>query len=453
MILLLKEALTHFERYAEFMIDKYQIPGISLGINHLGERRYYKGFGYRDIENKLPVTEDTIFGIASITKSFTCVAIMQLQEAGKLSVHDPVIKYLPEFRTPDQEKTKKMTIHHFMTHTSSLPPLPRAVGPDGISPVRSHEEFMQFIGELEFDLLGEPGEHFSYSNHAFNLLGTIIERVSGQSYNAYIAENILQPCGMENTLFRIEDATDHHHITTLYEAKTVRGKTIVYPLPDWGKTPFMTASGFLRSTVKDMLKYAEIFRNNGVSGENRILSYESVQQMTEPYVEIEPGKFYGYGLMITPNYYGHKLIEHSGSLDGVSSRMCVIPEVGLTGVILTNLSDIPAGTILMSAVNDAMDRPVTSSHVKYRDHDLDISELEQYVGTYESDEGMKVTIDTYGKHITIYTNGSYHPIRYIGNHTFLINIRDQEETIRFIFNDQGQIDRLAFHYRQLWKVS
>ena len=370
---MIKEALTEFEIHAQKLKDHYHIPGISLGLNHNGERKYYKGFGFRDVEKALPVTGDTVFGIASITKSFTCVAIMQLQEAGKLSVHDPVLKYLPEFRTPDTKKTEQMTIHHFMTHTSSLAPLSPAVGPDGESPVTSHEEFMQFIAETDFKLLGKPGEHFSYSNHAYNLLGAIIARVSGQDYETYIYDHILKPIGMINSRFSIEELGEHDDITKLYEAKMVRGNTVVYPLPGWGKTPFAKASGQLKSTVNDMLKYADIFRNEGLAGNNRILSSESIKQMSHPYIEIEPGKYYGYGLMITPDYYGHTLIEHSGSLDGVASRMCIVPKLGVTGVILTNLSDIPAGTLLLSALNEAMDKPVTSTHYKYEDCDIEKS--------------------------------------------------------------------------------
>src|SRR5699024_1662588 len=91
-------------------------------INIDGKRVYDKGFGYRDVEQQLQVTEDTVFGIASMTKSFACVAIMQLQEAGKLSVHGPVKTYLPNFRVPHPTYTDQITIHHLMTHTSGLPP-------------------------------------------------------------------------------------------------------------------------------------------------------------------------------------------------------------------------------------------------------------------------------------------------------------------------------------------
>src|SRR5699024_12366992 len=111
-----------FEEKANALIDREQIPGVSLAVNESGSPIYEHGFGFRNIDKELPVTPDTVFGIASMSKSFTCVAIMQLQEAGKLSVHDPVIKHLPNFRLPNQAYAKQITIHHLMTHTSGLPP-------------------------------------------------------------------------------------------------------------------------------------------------------------------------------------------------------------------------------------------------------------------------------------------------------------------------------------------
>src|SRR5699024_6969141 len=154
--------------------------------------------GYRDVDEQLPVTADTVFGIGSITKSFTCVAIMQLQEEGKLSVNDLVTTYLPEFKTPDIHKTNKITIHHLMTNSSGIPPLATLFGelkksmeadPDvaetkeekektkklkeylaDLSPVETKEELLEEISNAEYEFLGEPGEQFSYSNDCFALL-------------------------------------------------------------------------------------------------------------------------------------------------------------------------------------------------------------------------------------------------------------------------------------------
>lgn len=472
---MIKEGLLEgFGTYANDIIEQYQIPGVSIGINQNGEHLYYNGFGFRDKEKGLPVTPDTVFGIASITKSFTCVAIMQLQEAGKLSVHDKVIKHLPEFRTPDREKTEQITIHHFMTNSSGLPPLPsllyankRSMDQDpsrkdypGLDiddssqgPIDTYEELMEFIGGLDFTLLGPPGMHFSYSNDAFALLGAIIQRVSGKSYENYVKENILQPAGMVNSTFDLSELENHEDITMSYAAKEVDGKKEVYPAPVWWDAPSMRAAGYLKSTINDMLLYTEIYRNKGVVGDTRILSEESVKQMTYPYIEIEPGKYYGYGLTITPDYYGHKLVEHGGNLKAIASLMSIVPEIGITGVILTNLAAVPAGPMLRAALNDVQGKDVHASHQAFVDYELSEDELQKYVGTYMSNEGAKLKIAIDEGRITFFSQDAYHPIRCIGKNLFHVTVKDQQEIVRFIEDHDGKIDRISYHFRQFPKTN
>jgi len=465
--------MNEFEPYANQIIDKYSIPGTSIGISKNGQIDYYKGFGHRNIEKNLHVNEDTVFGIASVTKSFTCVAIMQLQEIGKLSVHDKIRTYLPEFQTPDQEKTEQMTIHHFMTNTSGLPPLSSFVYAnkrstdkdpstkdhpglkiqldDNQGPIDTYEELMEFIRHLEIELLGPPGIHFSYSNDALALLGAIIARVSGKSYEDYVKENIIQPIEMINSYFDLNDIDNKENITMLYAAKeTDEGKN-VYPAPGWWDAPAMRAAGQLKSTVNDMLRYAEIFRNKGFVENTQILSEESVKQMTYPYIEMQPGKFYGYGLMITPDYYGHTLIEHSGNLKAIASLMTVVPELGISGMVLTNLAGVPAPTLLMAALNVYQEKDVEASHVYYEDYDMPLNDLKKYVGTYTSNEGTTITIGLADGKLTFYTQDSYYPIRSIEKDTFVVNIKDQEEVLSFFTDHLGNVDRIAYHLRQFPK--
>lgn len=466
--------MSHFESFAERLIGEHQIPGVSIGLSQNGESVYYKGFGHRDVEKNLPVNPETVFGIASITKSFTCVAIMQLQEAGKLSVHDRVVKHLPDFSTPDPIMTEQMTIHHFMTNTSGLPPLPSLVyankrtmdadpsikdypgldiGEDPEqAPLDTYEDLISFIGRLEFELLGPPGLHFSYSNDAFALLGAIIEKVSGQAYEQYIKEQILLPAGMKDSTFDL-DELDSNDVTMLYAKKENEdGTATIYPAPVWWDAPSMRPAGYLKSSVRDMLRYTEIFRNKGVVHGTRILSEDSVRQMTYPYIEIEPGKYYGYGLMITPDYYGHTLVEHGGNLKAIASLMAVVPEIGLSGVILTNLAGVPATTILMGALNEYQEYDAEHPHIRHEAIPITPDELNQYTGAYASNEGMSFTISVENDEPAFYTSGSEFPIHYIGHDRFQVEIEDQKEILTFKKNHQGLVDRVSYHYRQFPKV-
>ncbi|MHC0036378.1 serine hydrolase [Pseudoneobacillus sp. C159] len=463
--------LNVFEEKAQVLIEKYQIPGVAIGIAHNGASIYEKGFGYRNVEKQLPVTMDTVFGIASVTKSFTCVAIMQLQEQGKLSVHDPVIKYLPEFSTPT-EFTNQMTIHHFMTHSAGIPPLPsllyankRSINADpsaqdypglkihGVDqePIDTVEQLMEFIGKLDFSLLGEPGTEFSYSNDCYALLGAIIERVSGKPYVQYIKDYILEPAGMVNSCCLLEELQDHQDITSLYAAKMVADGVEVYEAPVWWDSPSMRAAGYLKSTVNDMLRYAEIFRNNGQVGDRQILSPESVEQMIAPHIECSPGKFYGYGLMITPDYHGATLVEHGGNLKAIASQLAIIPERGITGMILTNLAGVPATTIMAGALNVVENRPFEASEANLQPVECSPAQLTEYEGTYVSNEGMSLNVEVKDGGLKFSSTGLSIQAQYVGQDLFLASVRDQTEVVRFVRNDQGEITRVAYHFRQFPK--
>ena len=466
-------SMSAFETYAEELIVKYKIPGTAIGFADNGKRVYEKGFGFRNVEKQLPVTMDTVFGIASVTKSFTCMAIMILQEQGKLSVQDPVIKYLPEFSTPTNA-TEKMTIHHFMTHSAGLPPLPtlfyakkRSFDQDpsakdypGLSfpdedtqgPIDTYEQLMKFIAGLDFKLLGDPGTEFSYSNDCYALLGTIVERVSGITFEKFVKDYILEPCGMEHTCFEIKELEDYDNITSLYAGRNLENGLEVYEAPVWWESPSMRGAGALKSTVNDLLKYAEIIRTKGTVGDKRILSEDSVEQMITPYIECSPGRFYGYGFMITPDYHGVTLVEHGGNLKAVASQLCIIPEKEITGMILTNLAGVPAVTIMAGALNSLEGRAVEATPYSTKVYELTSENLRDYEGTYTSSEGMSLTIKVIDEGLDFSTQGTSFPIQCVGEDLFLAVVKDQKELIRFVRDNSGEIERVAYHMRQFPKV-
>lgn len=168
--------------FASEMMAKHCVPGFAVAVAHGGTEVYAEGFGEREIGMGVVVTPDTVFGVASVTKSFTALAIMQLAEAGKLSVDDPVTRYLPEFRTPDPVATRAITLHHFLSHTAGLPPLPSrffafahsaegdpaAGGKPAWSadhaPIGAYEDLMAYLAAGGYTLLGPPGAQFSYCN-------------------------------------------------------------------------------------------------------------------------------------------------------------------------------------------------------------------------------------------------------------------------------------------------
>lgn len=463
-----------FDPFADRILKKYNVPGLSIGLEEDGERVYEKGFGFRDTEGELPLSSDTVFGIGSITKSFTAIGILQLQEEGKLSVNDPVTKYLPEFKTSDEKQTKQITIHHFLTHTAGLPPLPTLFGAvkrsmeqdptfeddqqqgdplEGVQAIDTYEELMEAIATTEFTLLGAPGTVFSYSNEGYALLGAIIERVSGVIYEQYVKEHILDPVGMHHSGFHLEELKEHEDIAVLYDMRMKDNEEIVFRSNNHWDAPPMRAAGFLKSTVNDMLKYAEIIRNNGKAADMQILSPESVKSMTTPYIQNDYGTYYGYGLMIVPDFFGYKLIHHGGDVKGVTAQMNILPELDLTGIALANLAQVPSLKLLFAAFAGSIGKPIDASHLNLEEVDLAPEKLKEYEGTFISGEGMKNEFYVEDEKLHFITAQFPDTIlKPFGKDLFWFNMREMDFVIRFVRNEENKIHRVVFGFRQIPKV-
>ncbi|NRQ55021.1 serine hydrolase [Brevibacillus sp. HD1.4A] len=472
-----------YETLAEQTVQESQAPGVIIGINQHGDSLYRKAYGYRDAERKWAITPDTVMGLASVTKSFTCMAIMQLQEAGKLSVHDPVVAYLPEFRTPDQACTERMTIHHFMTHSAGIPPLPvdmlavknslfdtipeednpihRFIKKEQQKPIRTHADLLEVLAHVQYELLGEPGQHFSYSNECYALLGAIVERVSGKPYDVYVKEHILEPADMRSSTFLLGDLPRFPEVTTIYHKRDNHGKLEVYPDFDWEEGPAVMAAGHLNSTVRDMLNYAEIFRTGGCVGKERILSAESVRQMTLPHVICNYKKHYGYGLMVEPNYYGGTLLKHGGAIKGVAAHLAIVPERGLTAVVLANLIGTPVEKLTLTALNLIEGREAAEPLTKYEDYCVSPERFQAYVGDYASGEGMNVSVTVeegalvLTNHTALFPNekGLKYPLLPIAENYFLAQMDGSELTVGFANQADGQAKAVSVGYRQIPRVS
>jgi CubicO group peptidase (beta-lactamase class C family) len=449
-----------FEVSAEQTLRLYQAPGMSLAVAREGRMVYHRGFGFRDRERRLPVTPDTIYGIGSITKSFTCVALLQLQERGRLSVDDPVQRHIPEFTTPDRAAAAAMTLHHFMTHTSGLPPLPslypamaRSMAGDPATPAQlageqqrpldTYADLLAALAAGDYELLGPPGAHFSYSNDAYALLGLVVERASGQPYPEYVRQHILEPAGLTATGFLPPPpGTD---AATLYALRPECEE--VYPAPVWWDAPAMLAAGFLKSNATDLLRYLELYRTGGLVGGERLLGAASVAAMMRPYAAMNPYLGYGYGLMVTPGYHGLTLVEHSGGLKGISAHVTVVPERGITAVALCNLGGVPSGSVLLRAVNGLLGLPLLSRRAEYPAADWPPPEqLAAYAGEYRSGEGAHVRVEAVGDRLAVTSEGRRLAVRPAGEDAFVLTLKEDEIYARFL-RRQGRVWAVAFGSR------
>jgi len=251
-----------------------------------------KAYGPADRSTKRPATVETPFTIGSITKQFTAAAIMKLQAQGRLDVADRVTKFFPDV-PPDKSQ---ITIHHLLTHTAGLPD---ASGDDYEAATR--DDLVQVLRSCK--LRSKPGEHFAYSNVGFSLLGGIVEIVSGQPYEAFLAEHLFKPAGMSRTGYLLPKfrPSDLPHG---YTEDGDWGTSLDHPwMPD-GPSWHLRANGGILSTVDDMYRW-----HLALSGD-AVLPAEARERMFTPYVPEGPAgrSHYGYGWTIAKTLRGTKVI-------------------------------------------------------------------------------------------------------------------------------------------------
>jgi CubicO group peptidase (beta-lactamase class C family) len=265
------------------------IPGLSLAIVKEGKVIYAKGFGARNLKANLPATPDTLYGIASCTKSFTAMAVMQLQEQQKLIVNDPVQKYLPEFKVGKDDTP--IRINHLLSHSSGIPGLGLAYPPALRSleidekwlPLTSFDDVMAFLNGAKDEVAAKPGKRFFYLDEGYELLGRVIERVSNMRYEEFIRERILKPLKMNRSGFPNQNPEKDGDAATLYLVQRKEDTFVATP----SAHPFISygmvyPAGGLVSSVADLANYLIANMNHGVFEGTRLLGSFS---MTAVYAE------------------------------------------------------------------------------------------------------------------------------------------------------------------------
>jgi CubicO group peptidase (beta-lactamase class C family) len=403
------------ETYIFAKMEEEHISGVSIGISENGKTIYQKGFGYRDIDLRLPVTPETIFGIASVTKSFTAKAILDLEERGLLSVKDPVIQYLPDLKINGVRDMKSINIHHLLTHTSGVPPMERN------EQLIHYREHITFFEKEEYELLGSPGEYFSYCNDTFLLLGAIIESITRQNFREYMTKQFLEPLEMNCSTFSLEELEKMDNVSVPYNFNR---KTNKLEQVEWPKLGNYETGGGIRSNVVDLLKYGQSFVND---------EFRYSQKMWKPAIQVGRDTYYGYALNITPTYADKfTLVQHGGGQPGVSSNFGFIPEKKLVFTVLTNVGGVSAGDIWLAAVNTALGLPIDHKPSYEPIYEMPHEELKKFQGTYTSKEGGNTSIIFEDGKLFAEIEEQKFELRASDPQTLVIN--KFEKPIRFYFN-------------------
>lgn len=251
------------DAYIRETMKRLPIPGLAVGIVKEDQVLYLQGYGTANADGD-PVTPQTPFMLASVTKTFTALAVQQLARDGTLDIESPVQDYIPEFRLADRYGGSTVTVRHLLEHTS------------GISTIEGTQPYLQ-SSETKFDEALKqlaryspktlPGEHYEYSNWNHVLLGEVISRASGQPYAEYVQEHVLVPLEMSQSTF-----ADHHSVPGVATGNLiVFGASFPYDEP---YLPVMLSAGYLTSTAEDMTHYLVAFLDHGQYHERAVLSGE-----------------------------------------------------------------------------------------------------------------------------------------------------------------------------------
>lgn len=318
------------DEYVRAQMAERHLPGAAIAVIKNGKTIKAEGYGLASVEFNVPATKETVFEIGSISKQITAAAIMLLVEDGKINLDEKIPKYLPD--TP--ETWKNVSVRNLLTHTSGIKSYTSLSGFE-LTKRLKRDEFIKVLGVHPLDF--ETGVRYLYSNSGYNLLGFIIEAVSGKSYWDFTHERIFKPLGMNQTFDRDPKYVIRNRATGYeWQNNTLVGRD--YDLTD------VFSAGAIVSTVMDLAKWDAALRND------TLLKKESKAQMWTP-VLFNDGKPYPYGLGFrVTDFRGHKLIAHGGQTAGFGANISRYIDDDLSVIVLTNLGDIGLGSAIAQGI-------------------------------------------------------------------------------------------------------
>lgn len=414
-----QQLVSKIETYMNAAHRVNQFSG-SVLVARDGKPVLVRGYGYANVELGVPNTPQTVFRIGSITKSFTAVAMLMLQQDGKLLLSDSICKYLDDCPAT----WKPVTIHHLLTHTAGIRNFTELATyrQTQMMPV-THQGMMARLKDLPLDFM--PGEKAAYNNSAFYLAGMIIEQVSGKSYREFLQQRVFTPLTMSNSGY--DDGR-----------RIIKGRAAGYELGDGVllnashidmSLPY--ASGSLYSTVEDLLLFDQALYTD------TFLTRKSRDQMFKAYAQSR-----GYGWTVRERL-GRPNIEKDGGIDGFQSVLSRFPDDRTTIIVLGNNGSVSATKMANDLAAVIYDAPYELPRER-RPITLDAETLRRYTGRYRLSSGNHVTITLEdGKLFRTGDDGSKRELVPESTTRFFVNGRD----VFFIFQlaEDGVPTRLVIH--------
>jgi len=381
-----------------------------------GKIIYKKAVGHANAELDVPMEVNNVFRIGSITKQFTSVGILMLEEQGKLSLQDEITKFIEDY--PTQGKT--ITIEHLLTHTSGIKsytnmPVLMSKAREDLTPMEAIDLFKN--EKMEFD----PGDDWNYNNSGYFLLGAVIEKITGKSYAEFIEEEIFTKVGMENSYY------DSYPKIIPHRAAGYQMDENGLKNADYLSTTLPYAAGSLLSNVEDLFKWNQAVKNH------KLISEASLQKAWTPY-QLNNGEatHYGYGWGVG-QLQGTSAIEHGGGIFGFLTQAAYFPEEDLFVAVFSNCNCQDAEKAAQMLAAEAMGKSLN-----FKPIEVDLATLKQYEGVYKlSEEESRIILVKEGILIPKRGNDRIYKLIPIGEDEF--QFEDSFTRLKFTKDGSGAI--------------
>jgi len=414
------------DEIAAAALSERNIPGLSIAVARGGRTVLARGYGCANLEGRVPAAPDTVYQLGSVSKQFTAAAVMRLVERGKVRLDDPLTKYLPDYPT----RGNSVLVRHLLHQTSGIREFFTVKGFDEMesgSPEKySRQDLIDLFKHESF--VFAPGERWAYSNSNYTLLGIVIEKASGMTYEQYLQETFFRPLGMTAT-----HSCGARTVGERFARGYVLAEGAYAPAPPVNMNTAV-GDGGLCSSVLDLVTWTQaLTTGRAVSKASyaRMVASERVRRGYKP--------DYGYGLSLVP-LDGRRRVGHNGDITGFMSALAYYPDADLTVAVLTNRARHWPEVIERAVARKALGLPTTT----VKDLPLDRARLRVYAGTY--DFGVyPLQIKEEGGKLKAYTGLGRPPytLLFQGAHTFVA--KEDPDAIRLTFSlREGRAEQLIF---------
>jgi CubicO group peptidase (beta-lactamase class C family) len=335
-------------------VNRHALGGVAVGVVRGTELTDSYCLGTADARGR-PVDTDTVFQIASVSKTLTAVGLMQLHEQGKFQLDDPIDDHLESFRVrPRRSDWPRVTFRHLLTHTAGIGEVPRVLDllrPRAWGMVRNGRPLPRLTELYHGEVVTEvpAGTKWAYANHGFAILGQLVEDISGQSLPEYMIEHVFEPLGMPNTDYLVSERV----VDRMADGYQLRFDRL-RQLPQLSISTL--GAGAVRSSLEDLARYAAALVNEGSNSNGSVLAPESMATMLEPQYRPDAWKhseqsFPAMGLaFFLDKLGGHPVAAHDGNLPGFNSSLVAAPRDGVAVIVLTNTGSVLGAHLLSVAI-------------------------------------------------------------------------------------------------------